>query len=35
MPFTREIVPNIDIAQSRIVIAAPEEVEAETKGNVE
>ncbi|MFL5237948.1 MAG: ribosome maturation factor RimM [Rhizomicrobium sp.] len=35
MPFTREIVPTIDIAAGRIVIAAPEEVEAETKGNVE
>jgi 16S rRNA processing protein RimM len=35
MPFTREIVPSIDIAENRIVIAAPEEVEAETKGNVE
>jgi len=35
MPFTREIVPSIDIAENRIVIAAQEEVEAETKGNVE
>jgi 16S rRNA processing protein RimM len=35
MPFTREIVPFIDVAQGRVVIAAPEEVEAETKGNVE
>jgi 16S rRNA processing protein RimM len=35
MPFTREIVPSIDIAENRIVIAAPEEVEAETKGSVE
>ena len=35
MPFTREIVPNIDVAQGRLVIAAPEEVEAETKGSVE
>jgi 16S rRNA processing protein RimM len=35
MPFTREIVPTIDIAEGRIVIAAPEEVEAETKGSVE
>src|ERR1041384_3836253 len=34
MPFTREIVPSIDIAENRIVIAAQEEVEAETKGNV-
>lgn len=35
MPFTREIVPTIDIAAGRVVIAAPEEVEAETKGSVE
>ena len=35
MPFTREIVPTVDVAQGRIVIAAPEEVEAETKGSVE
>jgi 16S rRNA processing protein RimM len=35
MPFTREIVPTIDIAEGRVVIAAPEEVEAETKGSVE
>jgi 16S rRNA processing protein RimM len=35
MPFTREIVPTIDPAEGRIVIAAPEEVEAETKGSVE
>lgn len=35
MPFTREIVPTIDVAQGRIVVAAPEDVEAETKGSVE
>ena len=35
MPFTQEIVPSIDIAERRIVVAAPEEVEAETKGWVE
>jgi 16S rRNA processing protein RimM len=35
IPFTREIVPTIDIGEGRIVIAAPEEVEAETMGNVE
>jgi len=35
MPFTREIVPAIDLEDRRIVIAAPEEVEAETKGSVE
>jgi 16S rRNA processing protein RimM len=35
MPFTHEIVPTIDIAEGRIVVAAPEEVEAGTKGNIE
>jgi len=35
MPFTREIVPTVDLAQDRVVVAAPEEVEAETKGSVE
>jgi 16S rRNA processing protein RimM len=35
MPFTREIVPTVDLEQGRIVVAAPEEVEAETKGSVE
>ena len=35
MPFTREIVPTVDLDQGRVVIAAPEEVEAETKGSVE
>jgi ribosomal 30S subunit maturation factor RimM len=35
MPFTREIVPTIDLEQGRIVVAAPEEVEAKTKGSVE
>ena len=35
MPFTREIVPTIEVAEGRIVIAAPEEVEAENKGSVE
>ncbi|MFL5237572.1 MAG: ribosome maturation factor RimM [Rhizomicrobium sp.] len=35
MPFTCEIVPTVDVAEGRVVIAAPEEVEAETKGNVE
>lgn len=34
-PFTREFVPLIDVRAKRIVIAAPEETEAETKGNVE
>jgi 16S rRNA processing protein RimM len=35
MPFTREMVPTIDLSDGRIVIAAPEAVEAETKGSVE
>jgi 16S rRNA processing protein RimM len=35
MPFTREIVPTIDLDAGRVVIAAPEEIEAETKGTVE
>ena len=35
MPFMREIVPTIDVVENRIVIAAPEEAEAETKGSVE
>jgi len=35
MPFTNEVVPAIDIPQGRIVIAAPEEVEAARHGTVE
>lgn len=35
MPFTQDIVPSIDIAERRIVIAAPEEAEAERDGWVE
>jgi 16S rRNA processing protein RimM len=35
LPFTREVAQEIDVASGRIVIAAPEEVEAETKGSVE
>ena len=35
MPFTSEIVPTIDIPEGRIVIAAPEEVDAERYGNIE
>jgi 16S rRNA processing protein RimM len=35
LPFTREVAQEIDIAQGRIVIAAPKEIEAETKGSVE
>jgi 16S rRNA processing protein RimM len=35
LPFTREVAQEIDIASGRIVIAAPEDVEAETQGSVE
>jgi len=35
LPFTREVVPVIEIEAGRLVIAAPEGVEAETKGFVE
>jgi 16S rRNA processing protein RimM len=35
LPFTREVAREIDIAGGRIVIAAPEEVEAGEKGSVE
>jgi 16S rRNA processing protein RimM len=35
LPFTREVAQEIDLKGGRIVIAAPEEVEAETKGSVE
>jgi 16S rRNA processing protein RimM len=35
LPFTREIVPVIEIEAGRVIIAAPEEVEAETRGTVE
>ena len=35
LPFTREVAREIDIEGGRIVIAAPEEVEAGEKGNVE
>ena len=35
LPFTREVAQQIDIEGGRIVIAAPEEVEAGEKGNVE
>jgi 16S rRNA processing protein RimM len=35
LPFTKEVAQEIDLAQGRIVIAAPEEIEAETKGSVE
>jgi len=35
LPFTREVVPVIEIEAGRVIIAAPEDVEAETKGSVE
>ncbi|MGH6870765.1 MAG: ribosome maturation factor RimM [Rhizomicrobium sp.] len=35
LPFTREVAREIDIAGGRIVIAAPEEIEAREKGSVE
>ncbi len=35
MPFTREVVPSIDLEDGRMVIAAPEEVEARRTGNIE
>jgi 16S rRNA processing protein RimM len=35
LPFTREVAQEIDLPGNRIVIAAPEEIEAETKGSVE
>lgn len=35
LPFTREVVPAIEIEAGRVIIAAPEEVEAETRGSVE
>lgn len=35
LSFTREVAREIDIASGRIVISAPEEVEAQTKGSVE
>jgi 16S rRNA processing protein RimM len=35
LPFTREVAQEIDIANGRIVIAAPEEVEAGKEGSVE
>ncbi len=39
LPFTREFVPTVDVKTGRVVVAMPEEVEAETdpqqRGNVE
>lgn len=35
LPFTRETVPQIEIAKERIVVAVPEEVETGERGNVE
>lgn len=35
LPFTREVVPLVDVAAGRIVIAVPEEVEARDTGDAE
>jgi 16S rRNA processing protein RimM len=35
LPFTRETVPQIEIAKGRILVAVPEEVETGERGNVE
>lgn len=35
LPFSRDVVTEIDLQNLRIIIAAPEDVEAETMGNVE
>lgn len=35
LPFTRETVPKVEIAEGRIVVAVPEEVETGERGNVE
>ena len=35
LPFTREFVPVVDVAAGRIVIAVPEETDAQEKGHVE
>lgn len=35
LPFTREFAPVVDVAAGRIVVAVPEEIEAQEKGNVE
>ncbi len=35
LPFAREFVPIVDVRSGRVVIAVPEEIEAQEKGNVE
>ena len=35
LPFAREFVPVVDVAGGRVVVAAPEVIEAQEKGNVE
>jgi 16S rRNA processing protein RimM len=35
LPFARDFVPLVDIANARVVVAVPEEVEAGERGNVE
>ncbi len=35
LPFTRETVPQIEIAKGRILVAVPEEIETGERGNVE
>ena len=35
LPFTRETVPKVEIAEGRVVVAVPEDVESGQRGNVE
>lgn len=35
LPFTRETVPKVEIAEGRVVVAVPEEIETGERGNVE
>jgi 16S rRNA processing protein RimM len=35
LPFTREVAREIDLANGRIVIAAPQEIEADERGDVQ
>jgi 16S rRNA processing protein RimM len=35
LPFARDFVPVVDVAGGRVVIAVPEEIEADERGNVE
>ena len=35
LPFTRETVPRVEIAEGRVIVAVPEDVEAGEHGNVE